>query len=227
MLLDAMLPCLSVEHSTVVSAPNSIATSNDVYVIPFDGATTIPCQVAQNDGISFAYEWYLEGELVVYGPNVELQNGNLTLSSVRAEQRGEYECVVKLSVSGLGGVFLRETVGSVTIGVGGEGGKGREGGRKGGGEAGKGGRGREGEFRSMFSLPQRSHTSHLLPSVPPSPLPPPTPSPSTGHNRWTLATFLFRATLSKSFSLATQSVPRQIQNGTSTSLWTTLQLLKL
>ena len=49
------------------------------------------------------------------GPGV----GTLVLMGVAEEDRGRYECVVVITASGVGGQPLEETIGAITIGVGG------------------------------------------------------------------------------------------------------------
>ena len=110
------------EHSTVVLRPNSIlARDETLFFSQYGGSFLIPCRVRRNDGTSIRYDWYFESHPVVSGAHVtDLGNGSLQLESVTALQRGEYECRVQLSVSGLGDVELTEVVGVVTVGVGGE-----------------------------------------------------------------------------------------------------------
>ena len=89
-------------------------SSDNVRTISFDATINIPCRVTRSD-ITPVYEWNRDGEVVA---DPVPGTSELELSQVTQEDRGKYECVVILTVSGVGGQPLREIIGSVTIGVG-------------------------------------------------------------------------------------------------------------
>ena len=97
--------------------PADLAGSSDnIRTFSFGDTINIPCRVIRSD-ITPVYEWNRDGEVVT---DPVPGTSELELSQVTQDDRGTYECVVILTVSGVGGQPLRESIGSVTIGVGGE-----------------------------------------------------------------------------------------------------------
>ena len=77
---------------------------------------TIPCQVTRNDDVDIVYKWYRDGEEVA---SISDSSGTLRLERVNVGHRGRYQCVIELTVSGVGGQPIEAVIGAVTIGVGG------------------------------------------------------------------------------------------------------------
>ena len=93
------------------------ASPDNVYTAEHGATVIIPCTVTRNDGTTIVYKWYRDGVEVgsIPGPGA----GTLVQEGVSEEDRGRYVCVVEITASGVGGQPLEETIGAVTIGVGG------------------------------------------------------------------------------------------------------------
>ena len=94
------------------------ASPSGVFTADHGNTVSIPCNVSRSqDGTTVVYQWYRDGERVATVAGAS--TGALVLGDVDQEHRGRYECVVEISVAGVGGQPLEEIIGAVTIGVGG------------------------------------------------------------------------------------------------------------
>lgn len=82
-----------------------------------NNSVTIPCGIAVT-GTEVEYFWRLNNtQLNVSSPRYTMREGNITITSVQAEDGGMYECLANLSVTDNMADDLRLPIGSGIISV--------------------------------------------------------------------------------------------------------------
>ena len=108
--------------SACSAAPPTVLRSPQT-VVPNPGDDpTLQCAVSTPADISEEYMWSKDGAPLALTSRITIDSdsGDLTIVDIMDSDNGVYECVVHLSVAGLGTTPLSQVVGSAIVTVGGK-----------------------------------------------------------------------------------------------------------
>ena len=106
----------------LLAAPPTVLLSPQS-VVPNPGDDPVlPCAVSTPADVTEEYGWTKDGAPLALTNRITVApgSGDLTITDIMDSDNGVYECLVSLSVAGLGATPLPEVVGSAIVTVGGE-----------------------------------------------------------------------------------------------------------